>query len=152
METMNAKQRKWKRHWVGEDAFKIFIPNHSLIGNVIEVGTGGLSFEYIPCYAVLGEGTELEFYFHDGFRLHVPPMRCRLTYDRPDRSKGSYYRIFEIRRAGAEFIPREKKIPASLRQLIDGRNDPSYATAAKAAGDPGGYFPGLPPLHLKRVR
>jgi hypothetical protein len=63
----------------------------------------------------------------------VPPVGCRIIYDRPDRSKGSYYRIFEIRRAGAEFVPGDEGITASLRQLIDGQDEGRLSTGVKRA-------------------
>jgi hypothetical protein len=149
MDAMGKDHRKWRRHWVGEGEYKIFIPNHSLIGSVLDVGNGGLSFEYMPCYSIIGEGSELDVYFHDGYRLHVPPVGCRIIYDRPDRSKGSYYRIFEIRRAGAEFVPGDEGITASLRQLIDGQDEGRLSTGVKRAEN---EFYDMPRVPLKISR
>ncbi len=129
---MKIDRRKWKRHQVDKGTYKVFIPNHSLIGTVLDVGSGGLSFEYIPCYSLIDEGSELEFYFHDGYRLHVPPVRCRIIYDRPERAKGSYYRIFEIRRCGVQFNPGELDLPASLRQLIEGGEERVYSAVMES--------------------
>ncbi|MFZ7124766.1 MAG: hypothetical protein ACOWWM_01250 [Desulfobacterales bacterium] len=143
---MTSDKRAFKRHWAGEEFYKIFIPSHSLIGSVLDVGSGGLSFEYIPCYSIIGEGSDLDFYFHDGYRLHVPPLACKVIYDRPDRSKGSYYRIFEIRRCGAEFIDGETDVQSFLRKLILERDEDSNFTALKRKPD---FFGDMPMTRLK---
>jgi hypothetical protein len=148
MKVMKTDRRNSQRLRMAGDGCKIFIPDHSMIGSVLDVGEGGLSFEYTPCYSILGEGSEMEIYFHDGFRLHVPPLRCRIAYDRPDRSKGSYYRIFEIRRCGAVFRDGRSGIPASMRQFLEGGGERQRAMAMKRGPEPNGAYA---PMELKPV-
>ena len=100
MTKTTVERRRHKRFSVSEDAFVVLRPLNSGVGRLIDIGMGGLTFDYVYTQPTSVKATELDVFMTNSlFRLREIPCQSvwdLTTYDIPTTP-------LHRRRCGVEF-------------------------------------------------
>ena len=119
MKKWPAKKRRFKRFKCKEGAFAAFIKPDELInmGQIQDIGMGGLCVRYVTANTGYGERSAIKIFGTNNRFIHVEKIQCRIVYDH-EIPEGSWEQI-STRRCGVEFENLSDKHVSLLQEFMD---------------------------------
>ncbi len=122
---MSVERKKFHRYILLPDTLYIFVPNSIIPWEVMDIGKGGLSFQYtpIPGEIVASERIDIVCSGCDQYDLYdLSGITCSVVYDNLVLSEGGRFTGKEKRRRGLKFAELTEMQTNSLDSLLDNRS------------------------------
>jgi hypothetical protein len=116
---MKTEQRQYPRYRLQEVEFHIYSHGDRITGRLINIGKGGLAFEFSPGPEQTAEGRAIDLLESGPDLLYIPGIDVRRIYDIRVLAEGRTFTGAESRLCGVQFIDLTDDQARKLTELID---------------------------------
>jgi len=136
----HAEQRKHPRYTTSEGAIVTFKPDTEILGQLIDIGHGGLAFRYIDMLTDIRDPESGLVIFQPNPRVYLEGVPFRTVSDIAVRSQYSFSSL-PIRRRSVAFGPLSPTQQDQLERLIRCHSAVTSTFAAAARRHPASFPP-----------
>ena len=108
--------RRYLRFKALEDTYVLLrSPPYEILGFLLDISSGGLSFEYIPSEGSLNEIDEIDIIFRDN-NANIEKLSCKKIFE--IELEDEYYTPIKMHRVGIEFKDIQTEQIDKLKRII----------------------------------
>lgn len=112
------ERRQDPRYRPLDDTLEIFTHGQQLSGWIVDLGIGGVSFEYLPGWVEDFDVDRIDIISRPSGGVFLPGVRCRKVYDiRVDEAPCSYPQV-SFRRCGLKYQELSETQKRKYKQLL----------------------------------
>jgi hypothetical protein len=115
---VKAEQRQHPRYRMRDAVFHVFSQGDRITGRLVNIGNGGLAFQFAPGRAETGECRAIDILGPESDRLRVAGLACRKIYEISALAEDQTFTGAEIRICGLQFIGLTDEQSRKLTRLI----------------------------------